>query len=540
MDDDTDDMNAGDRPEDIIGLLGGSEKNLLLRRACESGDTDMARALLDNGADPNAEGADGALDHPAVLAAKEGHDDVLTLLKDNGCDLEHESGVALMQAANAGRARTVDHLVKLGLDKPFLIDNALMIAAMRGRADCVTVLAGHGAAVNDARQSGVDVMSLAVSSGSLETIDALIAAGYDAATHGNAPLTAACLERKWTIAAHLVEKGCTADAGALGGALRYAAQDGHDAAVDALIGAGADIHFDNDAALVNAAGAGHSGIVAALCDAGADIDARDGAPVYRAAIGGYMRVLKDLLARGARVTPDNTGVVPWAARYGRTDIVETLLPLFPDDDADARKMKTVALEWAAGEGHRNTARLLLDHGADIAALDVVDMTTADASKKAKIAEMIGDFKRQRRALKQAIRPDEKIFGGGLKRLRETFNRAAGGNGFVAAAKSGTFRRAMSVAREDRDHELGIGDLTSRDDAGNTVLHILGERGRLGELLDVAYWEKRGDMLATLIEDHVLPRHRNQLDSEAVRNAINRHKIKQKTTRRVQGKRLKPR
>eukprot|EP00919_Chromeraceae_sp_WS-2016_P035372 GHVR01083798.1.p1 GENE.GHVR01083798.1~~GHVR01083798.1.p1 ORF type:complete len:108 (-),score=7.71 GHVR01083798.1:148-471(-) len=64
-----------------------------LIRASEGGHTDIARLLIDKGADVNSEDNNGT---PLICASKGGHTDIARLLIDKGVDVNTEVGLELV------------------------------------------------------------------------------------------------------------------------------------------------------------------------------------------------------------------------------------------------------------------------------------------------------------------------------------------------------------------------------------------------------------------------------------------------------------
>ena len=148
-------------------------------------------------------------------------------------------------------------------------------------------------------------------------------------------------------------------------ALILAAQKGHTETVKLLINAGANIHAEDDDALIYAAENGHSETIKLLVIAGADINAQDGDALYWAAKNGHAETAKTLLTHGANAQAKNDSALYQAALNGHAKTVKTLL----DNGADIHAKNDRALLYAAENGHTKTVKMLLDHGADVHALD---------------------------------------------------------------------------------------------------------------------------------------------------------------------------
>ena len=170
------------------------------------------------------------------------------------------------------------------------------------------------------------------------------------------------------------------------------------AAVDALAdtyGGGSDQTTMN--LLVSSAhpGALRAPLVDVLIDHGAAVDGLegDGSPLMTALGFGYLAAAETLVRRGARI--DNVaaaaalgrldevrGFAPtdqaliWAAKFGRTAVVEFLLDHGADITASEELMP---LHWAAAFGHMDTIEALLARGAPLEALNDYGGTVLDST-----------------------------------------------------------------------------------------------------------------------------------------------------------------
>jgi ankyrin repeat protein len=206
------------------------------------------------------------------------------------------------------------------------------------------------------RKRGRTPLHLAIFEGRLAMVQALIAAGSDVNAldaYAFSPL--------------LLSSGLHDDATAI---------------LDALISAGADVHYwagDDGTALTGAARAGYPRQVAALIQAGAQVN--DPRPTVSALASvvfsddftdGHLDALRILIAFGADVNAtDEQGWTPlmWAARFDEGDAAQVLLDAGADlqmSDASGLTARAVALE----------------HGGDqvLAVIDKVMLTAATHSE----------------------------------------------------------------------------------------------------------------------------------------------------------------
>jgi Ankyrin repeats (3 copies)/Ankyrin repeat len=138
-----------------------------------------------------------------------------------------------------------------------------------------------------------------------------------------------------------------------------------------------------------------SALVELLLDRGAAIDGleNDCSPLMTALGFGYLETAETLVRRGARVdniaaaaalgrldlvrdhTPTDQALI-WAAKFGRTAVVEVLL----DHGADiTAREDLMPLHWAAAFGHLDTIDALLARGAPLEARNVYGGTVLDST-----------------------------------------------------------------------------------------------------------------------------------------------------------------
>ncbi len=89
--------------------------------------------------------------------------------------------------------------------------------------------------------------------------------------------------------------------------------------------------------------------------------------------------VKTLLSKGAKVNQSGWTALHYAAAVGNEEIVQILLAKKAIVDAPAPN-KTTPLMMAARSGHIKTAKLLLDHGADVRLRNDWDMSAVDFAR----------------------------------------------------------------------------------------------------------------------------------------------------------------
>ena len=181
-----------------LRLLGVRNKrwHTPLHTACVYGNEDVARLLVDLGADVGALSDD--LSTPLHLACSYGHDHVAGLLVDRGADLgaKTENGqTPLHVACQEGHDEVAALLLDRGADLGAKTDNGrtpLHFAARSGHESVVELLTERGAEVDEPYDNGETALHLACCNGHLEVFALLLQAGARLSTQDYAfttPLT---------------------------------------------------------------------------------------------------------------------------------------------------------------------------------------------------------------------------------------------------------------------------------------------------------------------------------------------------------------
>jgi ankyrin repeat protein len=255
-----------------------------LYHASESGYAEIVKILLDRGADPNVRngGAGTALKRArtpeiATLLLARGAD-------VNAADSYGMTALAwAATAGRADVARVLlDHGAEVDAHShPGLEETPLMHAASQGKTDVVRILLERGANVNAARaDNGYSSLMIAAGEGRTEVVGVLIDAGApvdakDRDRGGWTALHVAINHNEADVIRVLVEKGANINlkGGHMGGtALTWAATLGYPDIVQRLLDRGADVNAQDGnrcTALIYAAKNGHTAIVQALLDRGA-------------------------------------------------------------------------------------------------------------------------------------------------------------------------------------------------------------------------------------------------------------------------------
>jgi len=251
-------------------------------------------------------------------------------------------------AATRGDAAGVRAALQAGADVDSrLIDGstALHWAVQNDDSAIIELLLASGADPNAENRTGTTPLRLAAINGNAETIALLIDAGVDP----NAPLT---------------PDGDSA--------LMLASRTGRLDAIDVLIARGAEVNaaesWGGTTALIWAINEGHTHVVERLLEAGAatDVVSRVVAPRGPTARGVEGGVPVDYDPELFPQSYANGGFTPlhFAAREGQRESARLLLEAGADADAIAADGKNT-LSLAIYNGHYDLASLLVEHGADV-------------------------------------------------------------------------------------------------------------------------------------------------------------------------------
>ncbi len=153
-----------------------------LHDASRDGDLERVRALIDAGADLDAQGDNG--ETPLNTAILEGHKSVATLLIDRGGDIQarNKGGFTpLHAAAYVNAVEIAEQLLGKGADVNDQRNKAgvapLSVASEQGHADVAKVLINHGAELESGERNGYTPLTRALWRGQKEVIALLQKSG---------------------------------------------------------------------------------------------------------------------------------------------------------------------------------------------------------------------------------------------------------------------------------------------------------------------------------------------------------------------------
>ncbi|WP_245618463.1 ankyrin repeat domain-containing protein [Knoellia aerolata] len=299
---------------------GQAELDEALRRAAWDDDVPAARALIDRGADVDAQ--DSSRQSAYLIATSEGRLELLRLALERGAEIDAKdgwNGTGLIRAAERGHALVVGELLRAGIDR----DHVNRIGYQ---------------ALHEAVWLGKDTPAY------VDTVRALVAGGVELDRRsGSERLTP----------------------------LEMARERGHDTLERVLMTAGNDREVaDPDAELLAAAGVGDADRVAVALRAGADIEARDEGrrtALLLAAASDRIEVARLLVAMGASPDAlDDRHDTPWLVTgvTGSVPMLEALLPAGPDLTIRNR-YGGVSIIPASERGHVDYVRRVAQTGIDI-------------------------------------------------------------------------------------------------------------------------------------------------------------------------------
>jgi pectate lyase len=387
----------------IYTLTGLTEPSISLYEATATGDFELVKLLVSEGADVNSK-KDDLLSTPLHRAVSGGHINIVQFLLSKGAEVNVRGNwrceTPLHYAATLTTGRDIiELLLTKGADINAVNsygDTPLQYAAWSDRKDVIQLLLQKGATIANIHiasymgdlekieafiKEGVDINVLdghgyaslhyAVQNSQKKAIELLLAKGADVNVKdwpGQTPLDIAISQNRKDIVELLISKGADVNARDNNGSTPLHLATSKDIA-ELLVAKGADINTkDNDGktALDYAMGKFNLEIVKLLVDKTAEVSS-----IHIAAAIGDLAKVKAFLEEGANVNAtDVLGDTPlhYAAGNGDKAIVELLLARGANITAKGRYGAT-PLHRASGEDNKDIAALLIAKGADVNAKD---------------------------------------------------------------------------------------------------------------------------------------------------------------------------
>jgi ankyrin repeat protein/L-ascorbate metabolism protein UlaG (beta-lactamase superfamily) len=330
----------------LVGVSDETDQfqSLPLHLAAISGNVELARLLLDAGADLESGDSDEstALDNAALNR----HGDMVAFLLSKGADVnrrDKNGACALSFATAAGDTAIVDQLMRAGADLNFRDANGYTLAHFavgRNLRGLLDILIARGSDLEAATSEGITPLHSAAGRGRVEMVKSLLDRGVKHSPldgHGQTPMFGAAMNNHAEVVRLLLAAGADPNVtDEMGNTpLLPATWLGSGDALQALIEHGADVNLassSGDTPVFSAVKRGDPDIIDKLVTAGAKVDGRDphfgATPLHLAAVLGYRDVAGRLLAGGADVEArDNSGktALEMATSYGQRDVAELLI-----------------------------------------------------------------------------------------------------------------------------------------------------------------------------------------------------------------------
>jgi ankyrin repeat protein len=332
-----------DNPAALTERADNQFREMPIHFAAHSGNVEIARILLDAGADVDAGDSDNST--ALGIAAMRKHGEMVTFLIENGADVnrrDRKADCPLSFAVYGQDEAIIQQLLDAGADLYFRNPNGetlLHITCARGIKGFTEHLLENGAEIDARSSNGGTALGYAAMRGHVEIVQLLLDRGASpnpGKTGDVTPLIFTAWRNQLECAKILLEKGADPNHVAYRGntALLIAAGDCSADMVSLLIKHGADVDHVNEAgetALVKASAGGYADRVTVLIAAGADpnlgVDEGGRSALLLASIGGHTDVARELLSAGANVnatTPSGYTPLQLAGYYGHGDLVPVL------------------------------------------------------------------------------------------------------------------------------------------------------------------------------------------------------------------------
>ncbi|XP_029955528.1 ankyrin repeat and SAM domain-containing protein 6 [Salarias fasciatus] len=377
--------------------FGVPPNSLLLLRACDEGDYDTARGILEPGA-PKESGRQSRLRSEAGSECGAAAD-MLSLVPVDGTD---EEGNTALQFASAGGH---EQLVRFLLRKGASVDSRnnygwtpLMQAARFGHLTVAHILLENGAEINGRNRLGASVLTMAARGGHTHVLKLLLESSAYVDDYDHLAVASNNNNNSCSAAGFGPAESCPGGGGGGGGgggsrefmditALMVAAQFGHEAAVRLLLEWGSDVNFSQKTTgwgpLMIATLSGKVAVAQQLVERGADPDRVNvlSKTAFELAMQLKQRDVKAYLDSITSVRPQTDDErrrpdVFSALKLGNSQLVKEILEEDPAQVNFSNQEGASPLMIAAVSGQLEVVQLMVEKNADIDKQDAVHGWTA--------------------------------------------------------------------------------------------------------------------------------------------------------------------
>jgi len=331
-----------------IDEKNGQQENTALVKACFDGSLDIAKVLVDAGANMNLKTKDKI--SPLLYAVEYKHKHIVEYLISKGVNIDEKNGqvenTALIKACENGSLDIAKVLVDAGANinlKSKAGFAPLYMAVDKKHKPIVEYLISKGVNVNE--KNGLDngsALYLASYNGSLEIVTMLVDAGADVhlkPIHGYSPLYAAFENKHKPIMEYLISKGARVD------------EKNGPGEITVLYQACTDSSLDID-------------IVNLFVDAGADVNSKTKAgytPLFLAVQNKRKPIVEYLISKGARINEKNglndDSALHKACYSGSLEMTKTLVEAGADINI-LDKIGQKPIDLAIGQNHQAVVEYL--------------------------------------------------------------------------------------------------------------------------------------------------------------------------------------
>ncbi|KAK6523259.1 hypothetical protein TWF694_006148 [Orbilia ellipsospora] len=369
-------------------LLEGTYGAKLLCSASRNGHKEIARLLIEGGADIEAEDEVGRT--PLQVAAENGHEVVARLLIDYGAHFDSSYDHDLLQnLARGGYTDSAGCLLRFIQENNGDVMQPLWLAALNGHQDVAKLLLEKGANT-ELKRGSKSLLRAVVEKGLEDMARLLLEEGAQVITKGRnrEPLLQTAIENKhWTTAQLLLEKGAEIREFDVRALFESAEGSWDDEVVQTLLERWFRVRLMDDISLISwlyqACKGGHEHLVRMLLENNKGIGSKDNKTkgrgsgdynddhkgildslLYLAAMNGHKTVVQLLLDEGFDIeteTPNGKSPLWIAVQNGHGSVVRILI----ERGASFKKMheNMSLLQSAIEHKHWSIAQLLVDNGA---------------------------------------------------------------------------------------------------------------------------------------------------------------------------------